>query len=57
MNRTRFSGLIKGAVVVVASLLAGGVSSGALAQTSVYRELILSIDVSGSIDMNEYDLQ
>lgn len=57
MNRTRFSGLIKGAVVVVSSLLAGGISSGALAQTSVYRELILSIDVSGSIDMNEYDLQ
>jgi hypothetical protein len=30
---------------------------GASAATAVYQELILSLDVSGSIDMNEYDLQ
>lgn len=57
MNRSPFSGLIKGVAVAITGLMAGGIASGAVAQTNVYRELILSIDVSGSVDTFEYDLQ
>lgn len=44
-------------LMACAGLLVGLLPQAAFAQTSVYRELILSIDVSGSISTTEFNLQ